>query len=345
MYGHAARFTELRRILTVLVVAAVLGGLTLIVLGILRYAATEGQSIWLIIAGGAIVFSFIAVAALCFMVLKIDANTVRTIDALHDVYDELTRQGAKLDDQVENARLSDAARSLVHREEERNTLRSAIQAEIKEHNWEAAWHFINEMERRFGFKEEAQRLRERLHHEQADSYKVEVEKAIPAVEALFDARDWKRAESEIGRLLKAFPQEARFARLRDEMNHRKLARKQELVRSFTEAVQRDDIDIDAGMNILRELDQYLTGQEAKQLEESARKVVKGKLLQLGVRFRFAVSEERWQDALEVGVNITEEFPNSRIAAEVRDMLKLLRQRAGLPTDVEVTGAAATEPPA
>ncbi len=46
----------------------------------------------------------------------------------------------------------------------------------------------------------------------------------------------------------------------------------------------------------------------------------------------------WRDALEVGVSIAEEFPNSRIAQEVRERLNILRERAGLAADVEVTSA-------
>lgn len=341
MYGQAARFSQLRHLLIGLIVLAVSGGSTLIGVGILRWSATEG--LWLVVAGGVLVLGFVTAAVVCFVLIKIDAHSVRASATMHDVLEELEKQRVCLNVMAENSRLSDAARSLSHRQEERDTLRTAIDAEVDRHDWEAAAYLIAEMERRFGYKEEAHRLAEHVRREQAAYYQAEVEKALPLVEQLFDVHAWGRATQEINRLLAAFPNEPRFAQLKQELPIRRRARKDELVRRFTEAVQRDDIDIDAGMNVLKELDQYLTRDEAKQLEESARKVVKGKLLQLGVRFRFAVTEERWRDALEVAVNIIEEFPNSQIASEVRERLKVLRERAGLPADVEVTGVTIRQP--
>jgi hypothetical protein len=47
----------------------------------------------------------------------------------------------------------------------------------------------------------------------------------------------------------------------------------------------------------------------------------------------AVSEQRWRDALEVGLQITDEFPNSRMASEVAEKIDVLRRRAGLVADV------------
>ena len=81
---------------------------------------------------------------------------------------------------------------------------------------------------------------------------------------------------------------------------------------------------------LKELDQYLSPAEAKALQASARDVFKDKLLQLGVQFRFAVTEKRWHDALTIGMEIIHDFPNARMAGEVREALDTLRQRARQP---------------
>ncbi len=342
MYGQAARFSKFRLVLALLATLGIIGGIVMVVLGIIQ--PSNPQKAWLIFAGAAAVLSCSFAAIIGFISIRLDANTVRVSAVMQDVLEELQKHQRRLADVVDNTRISDSARSLAHREEERIALRGAIQSEISAHNWEAAWHFISEIERRFGFKEEADRLRQQLHEEQSTFYQQEVDKAVPAIEALFQAHDWTKAELEINRLLQAFPKEARFAQLREELKFRHQARKEELIKSFTDAVRRDDIDIDTGMATLKELDGYLTGDEVKKLEESARKVVKGKLEQLGVRFRFAVSEERWRDALEIGVQIAEEFPNSRMATEVGNKFGILRERAGLPSDVEVTSPTATPHP-
>ncbi len=406
MYSYAARFTQLRHLLTVVCSIAIAGGALLVGLGIvslLRPAESPGETapvglpgqpsedveaqaadgkgdspdsaaietkgkalaesaadeppamaatspaktrggLWLIVVGAGTILASIIVWALAYVALKIDANTVRVSATIRDLHEEIERHGAILNSIAESSRLSDGARSIAHRQEELNALRAAIHTNIDLQDWEAARYLVAELERRFGHKEEAQRLGEKVNRACSKFYNQEVARALPRIEHLFDEHNWEVAGQEIGRLLAAFPNEPRFARLQDELAQRREQRKQQLVDAFTHAVQRDDLDIDAGMQILKELDQYLNRNEAAELQEVARKVVKGKLLQLGVRFRFAVTEERWRDALEVGVSIIEEFPNSRMAHEVQDRLNVLRERAGLPADVEVSVSAASKPP-
>jgi hypothetical protein len=47
---------------------------------------------------------------------------------------------------------------------------------------------------------------------------------------------------------------------------------------------------------------------------------------LGVRFKLMVQDHQWQDAIIVGEQIIAEFPNTRMAQEVRDLLPVLRER-------------------
>ncbi len=101
--------------------------------------------------------------------------------------------------------------------------------------------------------------------------------------------------------------------------------KQALLRSWDEAVRRSDVD--NAIDILKELDEYLSPAEAESLQTAARDVFKEKLLQLGVKFRFAVTEKRWEDAVSTGMELVEEFPNARMANEVREALDTLRERA------------------
>ncbi len=129
------------------------------------------------------------------------------------------------------------------------------------------------------------------------------------------------------------PDEPRVARLRRLYDERRAARKKELLDEWNQAVARNDVD--GAINILKDLDTYLTREEARSLEESARNVFKAKLLQLGMQFQFAVNEQRWRDAIEVGLQIMDEFPNARMSKEVSEAMDGLRARAGL-ADVEIT---------
>ncbi len=113
--------------------------------------------------------------------------------------------------------------------------------------------------------------------------------------------------------------------LQDRLQVLKQEHKEELKRTWDEAVRRSDTD--QAIDILKELDQYLSPSEARALQASARNVFKDKLLQLGIQFRFAVTEKRWQDALSSGLELVREFPNARMANEVREVLDTLRERA------------------
>jgi hypothetical protein len=92
--------------------------------------------------------------------------------------------------------------------------------------------------------------------------------------------------------------------------------------------------VDKGIEILRELDQYLTKNEAAALEESARGVFRTKLHNMGLQFSLAVTEHNWRDALALGRQIMEEFPNSRMASEVRERIGILTKRAEQMPDEE-----------
>ena len=98
-----------------------------------------------------------------------------------------------------------------------------------------------------------------------------------------------------------------------------------LLASWDQAVQNGEVD--RGIELLRQLDQYLSSSEAAALAESARGVFKAKLQNLGVKFSIAVTEKNWSVALQAGRQIIAEFPNSRMAEEVKAKLEILTKRA------------------
>ena len=72
--------------------------------------------------------------------------------------------------------------------------------------------------------------------------------------------------------------------------------------------------------------------EAENMEEAARTIFKDKRESLRVQFGTYVQDHNWSEAVRVGEEIIRDFPNTRIASEVREKLDLLRQRAaGLTT--------------
>ncbi|MCH7839628.1 MAG: hypothetical protein IID38_05270 [Planctomycetes bacterium] len=320
------RFSRLRWLQNALCVAALVGAAILIGLGLTGVASSPG--VWMVAAGSFVLFLVILLMTFAPLLLKMESTLARQLSELRDLNEAATRQHGQLEAMVENTRISDAAKSLARRGEEIEALRGAIRADIREARWDAAIGLIDEMERRFGYKEEAESIREELDDARNDQIQSKLAEAIELIEDHFRAYRWDLAQHEIDRLLRALPDHARVVSLSDRMKAVQEQHKQELKLAWQDAVRR--CDTDQAIDVLKELDQYLSPAEAKALQASARDVFKDKLLQLGVQFRFAVTERRWHDALTIGLEITHDFPNARMAGEVRDALDTLRQRARQP---------------
>lgn len=341
MHSQPIRFAHLRRMVTVACVLTILGGAVLAGLGIYRLSsAAEGEldSIWLLAFGVVGIFLGLIAEAAMVLVVKIESNTQRQHTELLDIFDRLDRWEKTLTSIAESVSLSDASKSIAHREQELDALRGAIRSDIRVHNWDTAAYWVAEMERRFGCEDEAKRLRGELDDERASVFKRRLKQAIDHVQELFEAYDWVRAQEEIDRLARVLPDEPRVMGLGESLRRHRDDHKKKLLADWAETLRRDDID--GGIEVLKELDEYLTREESASIESSARDVFKRKLLQLRFRFQYAVTEKRWSDAIEVGRQIILEYPNARMAREIEESIPTLRQRAGLPAD-PVAGASTT----
>ena len=125
-----------------------------------------------------------------------------------------------------------------------------------------------------------------------------------------------------------FPDNEQVKNLPSEIDRRRQEHKKQLIDSWNDAVARHDVD--GSIEILKQLDTYLTPTEAEGMQETARQVFKEKLNQLSKHFSDSVRDHRWADAIRVGDQISRDFPNTRIAQEVREKMETLRQRATEP---------------
>ena len=101
--------------------------------------------------------------------------------------------------------------------------------------------------------------------------------------------------------------------------------KQELLNQFQMSMDHDNVE--SAMKLLRELDRYLTREEATQLSLQAQTVVERHRENLSTRFKIAVNDRRWTEAIQVGDLIRHEFPNTKMAEEVDSMIDVLQTRA------------------
>lgn len=330
------RHQGLHRLSTILTVVGMVAGLVLIVISTYQLSTGGGaQGAWRLLAAGIMLVVFPPMLHLV-VVLAIKAET--NINRVHHDALDLLESLRKIEPQVRvlahNSEISDAARSITHREKESEALRQAIREEMYSGNWEAAHYLVDEIERRFGYRQEAQALRRELAEVREMTIEEKIGEALSHIDKLMNEHRWDRARQESDRLLKLFPRHERVLDLPAEINRRREMHKQQLLAEWRVAVQREEVD--RGIEILTQLDQYLTKEEAADLRESARHVFKARLLNLGVQFGLAASESRWRDALEVGLQIQQEFPNSRMAREIAEKTDTLRVRAGFVPDAELT---------
>jgi hypothetical protein len=205
-------------------------------------------------------------------------------------------------------------------------MKNAIQEDINKKDWEAAYQLLEQMQSRFGYSREAAEFRQLIDSERAQAIKVIIDQTLAQVNNLCASFNWSEAQAILDGLVKQFPQNPEVIRLAEEtVNNKRDQHKTRLLASWNEAVQNGEVD--RGIELLRQLDQYLTPSEAEALAESARGVFKAKLQNLGANFSIAVTEKNWSGALELGQQIVAEFPNSRMAKEVQSKLDILTQRA------------------
>lgn len=337
------RNRSIRRLSIAVAIGGPLAGLTLAFVGIVDLAAGGADISGAVLLASGLILTVVSLFLYAGLEISIQAenNVNRICNAVLDLLSANRRIEPLIKTIADNSQISDAAKSIAHRELEREALRLAIREEMVGGDTEAVQYLISEMERRFGYRQEAQDLRQEMAQMREMTIEEKISEAIEHIHKLCSEHRWHRAGQESERLMKLFPRHERVAGLPKLITEKRVARKQELLSEWQKAVQREEID--HGIAILTQLDQYLTPEEAQALQDSARNVFKARLLNLGVQFSLAVTENRWRDALEIGLRIRQEFPNSRMAHEVSQKLDTLRLRAGFVADAEVISSKKDQP--
>lgn len=313
-------------------VLGVLGGAGLLCTGVVQ-AIRSGDGMVPIFGGVLLLVTCPTMYLILAAILKVAVSARRTAASMDEMRDATQTLRAQLDLLAGGSQVSDSMKAIIHRDKDLKALRDALRSSIVKGDWDNAHYIIEQMDKKLGMHEEAARLLAEVDQARKDTIEVKLDEAMARIDALFGARQWERAQGEMDRLAKLFPDNSAVLTLPQKMIAARTAHKNELLAEWDAAVKREDAD--RGIEVLRALDAYLTPGEAKELGELARGVFKARLVNLGVQFGLAVSEQRWRDALEAGVQITDEFPNSRMAKEVAEKIDVLRIRAGMVADATV----------
>ena len=300
--------------------AVLAAAVILLIYGIVLMSRNAADRI--VFAAGCVSVIGVLVAWFSSLARRDTAGRVEQISNLMN--DRLQQFSTTLNKISEQQLISERAKAIAFREHDRETLRHAINEETARKDWDAALALAGEIEAVFGYKQEADRLRDEINSQREHEVRKQVDDTLANIDHFCRNEQWSYAMREAERLIRLFPHDDQTLNIPKQIESRRLAHKQQLRESWEDAVNRHDID--GSIEILKRLDQYLTPAEAQTMQENVRQVFKDKLLLLGQQFTLAMREKNYPEALKVGETIIDGFPNSRMAQEVRENIDLLRRR-------------------
>lgn len=302
--------------------AAAAGVFALLIGGV---ALVNGQGVWNMFVAGALGG---VLTLLAWPIASGIGRSARATDAsAAAILERLQTLSVLLQTVSEQQLLSDRAKAVAYRDNDREALRRAIREDLSSGDYEAALSLCDEMETNFGYKQEAEGVREDVRSQRDASARQRINEAMGTIEQHARAERWQAAFAEANRLAVLYPEHEEVRQMPVVIEARRQNFKTGLVDAFVQASARSP---DEAIEVLRRLDTYLTPAEGERLQESARKVFREKLGSLKDDLSRAVHEQRFAEAVRVAEEIAEDYPNTQMAREVKAKLPSLRQRAGMP---------------
>ncbi|MHC5158729.1 MAG: hypothetical protein ACYSN8_01660 [Planctomycetota bacterium] len=268
---------------------------------------------------------FYAVFAALLLFYEIVHSLNSNSEKLDNTVETLSRQNNLLSRISQAAHMSDTAKEIVFRDSEQMELGEAALTKLHQHDFDEAESMIKAISEYPKYEDLADRLKRMADKYRSATEEGRVNQIIAHIEDLFEQKLWIQAAAQIENLLKTFSYSDKAKTMPARLRQRKDRQKRELLADWDLAVREKNTD--RGLEILKELDMYLSPNEALALRESASSVFKTKLHNMGVEFSVSVAEQNWKKALETGRDIVQNFPNSRMAAEIRSKLDILSERA------------------
>ncbi len=258
------------------------------------------------------------------------SRVIKILEALRDnstKLEELTGALEKIHEGLSqinhSTRISETAKAIAFRDSDRQSLREAVFEKLQMQDFGAANEIIDEIATRSEYQELAEQLRIQAEQYRNANDQERLNQIIAHIEKLLAECQWSRASSQIEGLIRNYPESEQAKAMRQVLHDKKQERKRILLAAWDDAITHQETD--RSLEILKELDQYLTPNEALALQEAASDVFRTKLHNLGVQFSISVTEKRWTDALDIGQQIINNFPNSKMSEEIRSKLHVLKQ--------------------
>jgi len=307
-------------------------------------ATTPRRDGWLILLYGLLLLGGLALLAVGvirlardqeILILAIGILAVIVPAALYPIASALVGQGDSVDEsdpvlvqlkEINNRLLiSDSAKRIAYRQRDQEALRRAIREDIDQRDFNAALVLVDEMAGTYGLVEEAEKYREEIREARSMEVEKQLETAAARLREMVDKHDFEKAYHTAKKFQRIYPEHPTANELPKRVLQAREQYKLNLEREFLKASERDDVN--RAMILLKEMDKYLTPDEGEHFAETAKGVIGKARENLGVRFKLAVQDKEWMQAVRTGEQIIRDFPNTQMAQEVRDRLDLLRERA------------------
>ncbi len=288
--------------------------------------STKFQSItrgmfWVLFSAGTFIFFLSALSYL----QRVNENLESMVDDLRRMRTSQTHEEAILNSLSENVLLSDTLKSIAFRDKDLKTIEDTAMQSIRKGDNETAEWLIEQIRTKLGAEELAEKLKNEMTRTMQMSVEEQALEHIKHLESLWMIHDYKVAQAEEAALINKYPDQDSVKKLHGQTEKKRLEHKQELLQKLDDASKKNDHD--RSVEILKMLDNHLTPTEAAALQETARDVLKTRLHNMGVQFSIAVTSKEWAKALKLGQAIVKEYPNSRMAEEVREKMKTLCELA------------------
>lgn len=235
-------------------------------------------------------------------------------------------EAGKLDAILEAVQMSENAKRVLFRDRELSVLRNTVQEDIERGEFHSALVVCDQMATVFGAVEESEVLRTKVQTIIHNFHDARICEEVEKLENMLADRKWVEAYQDAARLRRLFPESPQLHGLEQRISDVRIHYRHDLEARFLEAASCENVE--QAMKLLRELDGYLTPDEARKFRDTATDVITKYKDTLGARFKMAVSDRRWEEAIEFGEVITQQFPNTKMAEEVQTMLETIRIRAG-----------------
>ena len=169
--------------------------------------------VWFLVAA----LSLVAVILLFSKILKILDALEENGAKLERIAEALEKNRSVLAQIEQTARLSEAARTIVFRDADRQWLRETVFDKLQQQDFDSTEKIIDEIAQHAKYKELAKQLRSEANNYRNSTDAERINQVIAHIEKLLESHEWAKASVQIERLIKANPDSERTRLLRQRL--------------------------------------------------------------------------------------------------------------------------------